>query len=291
MSNYEEIFSRNIGFFSVEEQASLCKAKVFIVGVGGMGGACVQSLVRAGIGNIGIADHDHFELSNINRQVFANIHSVNKSKTIETKERLLEINPNLSIECYDDNWVTHLDEILRKYDLVINCMDDMKMTIFLYRKCREKNISVIDSYNMSPLSSVYVIKSTDPLPEVRFKFPTINKEISEITEQDVNACKLKELEYILTISSAIKYVKLEVAEQVILGLRPRFSLGPMVIVSGNLMAYEAIFLILKTNQGTDFKGYFFNPYHCRVEKEGCSMRYVLKKWMVKRFLNKYMLPR
>src|SRR5690606_13841021 len=68
---YSEMTTRNIGFISEAEQARLKGGAVFVAGVGGMGGAAVQMLVRAGVGKIAIADLDTFEVSNLNRQLFA----------------------------------------------------------------------------------------------------------------------------------------------------------------------------------------------------------------------------
>ena len=71
--SYSEFITRNIGFVTAAEQERLRTARVFVCGAGGMGGACLQALVRAGVGAFGVADIDVFELSNLNRQVFADL--------------------------------------------------------------------------------------------------------------------------------------------------------------------------------------------------------------------------
>ena len=71
--DYKTFSTRNIGFVTETEQTHLREGAVFVAGVGGMGGACLASLVRAGVGRIAIADIDRFEVSNLNRQVFANL--------------------------------------------------------------------------------------------------------------------------------------------------------------------------------------------------------------------------
>ncbi len=60
MFSYNEFTNRNIGFVHPEEQEKIRQAKIFIAGVGGMGGAAVESLVRLGVGNLIIADFDEF---------------------------------------------------------------------------------------------------------------------------------------------------------------------------------------------------------------------------------------
>jgi len=76
MFDYAEFTTRNIGFVSQAEQDTLRGATVFVCGTGGMGGACILGLVRAGIGKLIIADLDAFEVSNLNRQVFCFLNTV-----------------------------------------------------------------------------------------------------------------------------------------------------------------------------------------------------------------------
>ena len=68
---YEAFTTRNIGFVDDREQQLLRQARVFVCGVGGMGGAAFMALVRAGIGRFVVSDIDRFEMSNLNRQVFS----------------------------------------------------------------------------------------------------------------------------------------------------------------------------------------------------------------------------
>ena len=78
--SYSEFTTRNIGFVTEVEQARLRAATVFICGTGGMGGAAVQSLIRAGVGHLILADIDAYEVSNLNRQVFCTLDSVDHHK-------------------------------------------------------------------------------------------------------------------------------------------------------------------------------------------------------------------
>jgi molybdopterin/thiamine biosynthesis adenylyltransferase len=91
--SYADFTTRNIGFVSEAEQQRLLAGRVLVIGVGGMGGAAVQALARAGVGGFGIADIDTFEVSNLNRQVFADLDSINQDKAAETAKRLRRINP------------------------------------------------------------------------------------------------------------------------------------------------------------------------------------------------------
>src|SRR5687767_701661 len=134
---YADFVGRNAGFVTAAEQERLRTASVFVCGVGGMGGAAVQSLARAGVGNLVIADMDRFEVSNLNRQVFATLDTVGRPKTDATADAIARINPDARITIYGADWVDHLDEILQRERVVINGMDDVVAGIRLYRKARE----------------------------------------------------------------------------------------------------------------------------------------------------------
>ena len=127
--DYKEFTNRNIGFVTEEEQEIIKSTQIFVCGVGGMGGACANSIIRMGVSNIAIADIDKFEVSNLNRQLFANLDTVNKSKVYTTKEQLLRINPELTITCYEEEWVANIDKIFEKHKIVINGTDDTLATL------------------------------------------------------------------------------------------------------------------------------------------------------------------
>src|ERR1700688_1207180 len=78
--DYGSFTGRNLGFIDESEQQLLRDASVFVCGVGGMGGAAFMALARAGVGKFVIADIDRFEVSNLNRQVFAFNDEVGRQK-------------------------------------------------------------------------------------------------------------------------------------------------------------------------------------------------------------------
>ena len=165
---YEELTERNAAFVTADEQSSLRSSAVFVCGVGGMGGAAAEALVRAGVGALALADHDRFEASNLNRQSFAFLDTLGMEKTRVTREALERINPELRIEVFDGDWVDRLDDLLVRYPVVVNGMDDVRATIRLYRKAREHGATVIDAYT-SPYPSVTVVRPDDPRPEERLR--------------------------------------------------------------------------------------------------------------------------
>jgi molybdopterin/thiamine biosynthesis adenylyltransferase len=263
--DYAVMTHRNAGFVTEAEQARLRATPVFVCGVGGMGGAAVQSLARAGMERLAIADMDVFEVSNLNRQVFADLHTVGKGKVEATVERLAAINPGLRPVTFGPEWTDRLDEILAEYKVVVNGMDDLAAGIHLYRKAREHGATVIDAYT-SPLPSVTLVRPGDPQPEERLGFPTIGKRWDALSVADADACKMAEATYVMVHSSSAEHIDLGFAAEMLAGKRSRPSFAPMVILTGNLMAYEAVKLALGKPSGVDFRGCFYNPWTLEVER-------------------------
>lgn len=122
--NYEEAFSRNLGWFTEAEQARLRRSTVAIAGLGGVGGIHLLTLARLGVGRFRIADFDAFDIANFNRQVGATIHSIGRPKIEVLAEDARAINPELEIELFpagvspDDP-----DAFLRGADVYVDGLD------------------------------------------------------------------------------------------------------------------------------------------------------------------------
>ena len=263
--DYATATGRNAGFVTAAEQDALRRGRVFVCGVGGMGGAAVEALVRAGVGHIAVADVDRFEISNLNRQVFATLDTVGQSKADATRDGVRGINPECEVEVHGSDWVDRLDEILPRYRVVINGMDDLAAGIQLYRRSRVHHATVLDAYT-SPLPSVTVVRPTDPRPEERLRWPTIGTDWRQLTAAQREACKEAEALYVVVNSSSARQIDLEIAAEMFAGRRPRPSFAPMVILTGNLLAFEAVKLLVGRPSGVDHRGVFFDPWSFAVER-------------------------
>ncbi|MCZ0737918.1 ThiF family adenylyltransferase [Phreatobacter sp. AB_2022a] len=263
--DYGQFTTRNIGFVTPAEQQRLRETIIFVCGVGGMGGAAFMALVRAGIGRFVIADIDVFEVSNLNRQVFATAETIGRPKAESAAAAARAINPDIAIEVVGAEWVDRLAEIAARCRIIVNGMDDIPAGIHLYRTAAAAGATVIDAY-MSPLPSVTVVRPEDPRPEQRLGYPTVGKPWRDIGEADRRAAMLAEIEHVMLHSSSRRHVDLAIAAEVAAGRRSRMSFAPMVISTGMLMAYEAIALALGKRTGTDCRGWFFNPHAPKVER-------------------------
>jgi molybdopterin/thiamine biosynthesis adenylyltransferase len=263
--SYDEMITRNAGFVTPAEQAMLRDGHVFVCGVGGMGGAAIQSLVRAGVGHFALADMDTFEASNLNRQLFATLDTIGQPKVAATCAAIARINPHAGLTTFGAEWVEQLDAILPVHGIVVNGMDDLAAGIALYRKAREHGATVIDAYT-APIPSVTVVGPTAPRPEARLGYPTLDTDWRDITPAQAAACRMAEALYVAVHSSSASYIDHAVAAGLMAGTRARPSFAPMVIETGTLMAFEAVKLLLGRPSGVDYRGVFLDPWTMTVER-------------------------
>ncbi len=130
--------------FGEEAQANLRAGKVIVVGAGGLGCPVLQYLAAAGVGTIGIIDHDQVSLSNLQRQVLYSIDDIGKSKADTATKKLLALNPQvhvLPISQKIDS--SNALEFLKGYDVVVDCTDNFPTRYLLNDACVLLNIPLV----------------------------------------------------------------------------------------------------------------------------------------------------
>lgn len=140
-------FERSEMIFGKDKTALLHNSKVLVVGLGGVGGYVVESLVRSGIGSIGLVDNDVISLSNLNRQIIATHSTIGLLKTDAFEKRIIDINPDALVTKYpmffDPTNSSMID--FDSYDYVVDAIDSTKSKIELIRICIDKGIPIISS--------------------------------------------------------------------------------------------------------------------------------------------------
>ncbi|MFL5639777.1 MAG: molybdopterin-synthase adenylyltransferase MoeB [Gemmatimonadaceae bacterium] len=122
-------YSRHIGLNEVGEsgQRRLKGASVLIVGAGGLGSPAALYLAAAGVGRLGIADHDAVDLSNLHRQVLHDTKGIGLPKAASARARLQAINPLVHVDAIDAELTAdNALEIVSSYDVVIDGTDNFK---------------------------------------------------------------------------------------------------------------------------------------------------------------------
>lgn len=144
--DYSRAFSRNIGWVTTEEQQALRNKHIAIGGMGGVGGSHLLTLTRLGIGNFHIADFDHFELANFNRQAGANVKNLDRPKVEAMAEAALEINPQLNITRFSSGVTPqNINEFLKGIDLYIDGLDFFAVSArrMVFDACTQQRIPAI----------------------------------------------------------------------------------------------------------------------------------------------------
>ncbi|MEG2688075.1 MAG: tRNA threonylcarbamoyladenosine dehydratase [Clostridia bacterium] len=120
-------------------------ARVLLCGVGGVGGYCLEALLRAGVGEIGILDNDTFSPSNLNRQILATVATIGRKKTEVAFERAMSINPNSKIKIYDMFYLPeNADSVnLHDYDYIIDAIDTVTAKLELISRAKASDVPVI----------------------------------------------------------------------------------------------------------------------------------------------------
>lgn len=124
-----------IPYFGEEGQKRLGKARVLVVGAGGLGSPVISYLAAAGVGRIGVIDHDRAELSNLNRQV---IHAGNlgENKAVSAVKYVSRLNPEIEAVAYPFKLEPeNVMEVFEPWDVIVSCVDSMALRFLINDAC------------------------------------------------------------------------------------------------------------------------------------------------------------
>jgi hypothetical protein len=144
--NYDNAFSRNIGWVTESEQAILRNKRVAIGGLGGVGGVHLLTLARLGIGRFSIADFDVFEIANFNRQVGANVATLERPKSEVLAEMVCAINPEIELRNFPEGIrLESVDAFLEGVDVYVDGLDFFVFSArrMIFKACERKGIPVV----------------------------------------------------------------------------------------------------------------------------------------------------
>jgi len=139
----KQIILKQVGIVG---QKKISSAKVLIVGIGGLGCPVALYLSNLGIKNIGIADHDKVDLSNLNRQILFNANDIGKLKVNQAKKFLQKIDKKIKIDTYKKKIIKkNIQDILIKYDIICDCSDNFATRYLINDFCLKKKKILISA--------------------------------------------------------------------------------------------------------------------------------------------------
>jgi hypothetical protein len=148
MFNYDDAFSRNIGWVTEVEQQQLRQSRVAIGGLGGVGGVHLLTLARLGIGRFSIADFDVFDIVNFNRQVGATVSSLKQPKIDVLADMVNDINPEVDLRLFSSGvQEDSLDAFLEDVDVYVDGLDffAFRARQMTFAACERRNIPIVTS--------------------------------------------------------------------------------------------------------------------------------------------------
>ncbi|HSP21761.1 MAG TPA: tRNA threonylcarbamoyladenosine dehydratase [Planococcus sp. (in: firmicutes)] len=159
-------FSRNELAVGTEGMDLLRNSTVAILGVGGVGSFAAEACARSGVGRIILVDKDNVDITNINRQLVANLSTVGQSKTAVMQKRIEDINVDCEVISLHMFYTEETFEEFFSYkpDYVIDASDTMIYKVHLIEECYKRGIPII--------SSMGAANKTDP---TRFRIADISK--------------------------------------------------------------------------------------------------------------------
>ncbi|HXT48058.1 MAG TPA: molybdopterin-synthase adenylyltransferase MoeB [Gemmatimonadaceae bacterium] len=136
----EEIFrySRHLILPEVglEGQKKLKRARVLLVGVGGLGSPAALYMAAAGVGTLGLVDFDVVDATNLQRQVLHGTSSIGKRKLDSARERIEDLNPNVHVEAHETSLTSrNALEIIGTYDIVVDGTDNFQTRYLVNDAC------------------------------------------------------------------------------------------------------------------------------------------------------------
>lgn len=143
----ENQYTRTIAVLGDDAIKKLNNSHVAVFGVGGVGSFTVEALARAGVGAIDLIDNDTFNVTNINRQLYATHKTIGQYKVDVAATRILDINPNCKVTTHKMFYLPENAETLdlSQYDYIVDAIDTVTAKVELVKRADSVGTKIISS--------------------------------------------------------------------------------------------------------------------------------------------------
>lgn len=157
------IFSRTARVIGEEGVALLAEKTVAVFGIGGVGSYAAEALARAGVGHLIFVDGDEVDISNLNRQLVADLTTVGRNKAEVMKERALRVNPSCDVRVCTCFYQAGDEDFLKGLhaDFIIDAIDDVPAKLALAEFCWREKIPEISSMGTGNRLCPEMLRITD----------------------------------------------------------------------------------------------------------------------------------
>lgn len=117
-------------------QEKLAAGRILVIGAGGLGSAALMYLAAAGVGTLGIADHDRIELSNLARQIIHRTSDLGMMKTESAEKTVRALNPDVKVQTFGMRITSeNISGVIRDFDMILDCTDRFESKLLINDAC------------------------------------------------------------------------------------------------------------------------------------------------------------
>ncbi len=171
--------------FGEAAQLKLKRAKVLLIGCGGLGHAASQYLVSSGLGQLTLVDGDKVELSNLQRQVLFRDADKGFNKAKMAAHQLKQLNPYVQLAAIEQHFsADNANELLAKADWVLDCTDNFNSRKLINQLCQQYQISLLSAAAIGQLGQLML------WPFAHNQSPCYSCLFPDLTDQSGNCSNL-----------------------------------------------------------------------------------------------------
>lgn len=247
--DYIQFLKRTELLIGKEKIQKLQQAKVAVFGLGGVGSYVVEGLARSGIGSFTLIDFDKVDVTNINRQIIANINTIGKYKVDIEEQRIHEINSNAIVEKYiefiekesielnkegnikENNNISLFNNI-KNVDYIVDAVDTVSAKIRIIEFAKNNNIPVISALGTGNKLDPTKLKIGDI-------YDTSVCPLAKVMRKELRKRNIQELNVVYSIEEPIK-IQQDIEERKLIG-----SISYLPSIAGLMISYKVINDIVK----------------------------------------------
>lgn len=226
-------YERQISLKDIGEngQKKINNSKVLVVGLGGLGATVAMFLVRMGLGTICLIDDDDVDITNLQRQILYSENDVGKNKIVCGIEKLNSINKSANIIGLQGKVTeTNVEELVSKYDLVVDCTDNFETRGIINRACiKYKKTCVFGSVNNFEGCMTVLLDGKSPCYEC------LMGDMDKLRNMDNNREKVGVLGAVVGVIASMQAVE-----------TIKIILGKGTIATGKLVVFNSLDMTIQT---------------------------------------------
>ena len=217
----------------------LSRSRVAVFGLGGVGGAALEALVRMGVGELHLIDADAFNESNLNRQILSTRENLGQPKVEVAKNRVLSIDPEAKVFLYPLFYLPGEDNGIPfdAFDFVVDAIDTVSAKADIIRVCHEKGIPMVSCMGCGNRMDPSSLRLVD-------LFKTENDPLAKIMRKKCRELGVKALPVVYSIEPSMK-PKFQVDSDSPTRRDVPGSTALVPPVAGYFLAYQAVKMLLE----------------------------------------------